>query len=146
MESSSNLDYTKMLEMCLVHDLPEIYSGDIFPFGNDFNEFSKKSFEKLAADKLFNFLDGDLKKKFINLYGEYSSMESNEAQIVKAIDKIQPDHLNLILRGGNWNKYNLTYSRLFEYKHIFVVKNKFTEFLYYDFILNSALEKGYLKK
>lgn len=146
MESSSGLDYTKMLEMCLVHDLPEIYSGDVFPFSDDFDKSVKEESEKLAAEKLFDLLDGDLKKKFVDLYGEYEEMETFESKIIKALDKIQPDHLNLLLKGANWEKYDITFTKLKDYKDVHVSKNSFTKKLYYDFILSAGLDKGYLKK
>ena len=146
LNSNSNLDYTRMLEMCLIHDLPEVYAGDVFPFGEGFNKVAKEKSDKYAADELFNLLDEPLKSKFINLYKEYSEIKSPEAEVVKALDKIQPDHLNVLLKGENWKFHNITFTKLFDYKDKYISKNVFTKSLYYDFIIKKGLDEGFLKK
>lgn len=141
----SNLDYTKMLELALIHDLPEIYSGDDFPFAKDFDLNSKKEKELTASEKLFSKLDPDLKEKFLSLYFDYMNLSSSEAEIVKALDKIQPDFLNLIISGENWKEYDITFTKLIDYKNTFVSKNEFTKFLF-DNILDKGLKNNWLKK
>ncbi|NQZ85270.1 MAG: HD domain-containing protein [Nanoarchaeales archaeon] len=146
LETGDNLDYTKMLEMALTHDLPEIYAGDIFPFEKGFDKAAKDESEEKAIKKLYNILPEKLQKRFFTLFDEYEEQKLVESQIIKAIDKIQPDHLNLIVKGENWKEHNLTYSMLVDYKKKHVDKNSFTKKLYFDFIMKSAIDKGYLKK
>ena len=139
------LDYTKMLELALIHDLPEVHAGDEFPFAKDFNPKTKEEKELVGADKLFSSLDSSLEKKFSDLFSDYLNLDSSEAEIVRALDKIQPDFLNLITEGENWAEFDLNVEKLVDYKEKFISKNEFTKFLFYN-ILDKGLKKNWLKK
>lgn len=45
------IDFDKLLKMALIHDLPEIYSGDTNPYRGDTN--NKKETEKNAAENYY---------------------------------------------------------------------------------------------
>jgi putative hydrolase of HD superfamily len=52
------VDFTRVLKLALIHDLPEIYAGDTNPYRSDLT--NKEENEKVAADKLFNMLPSTL--------------------------------------------------------------------------------------
>ena len=72
-----DLDLTKILAMCLVHDLPEVRVGDLTPHDDLSNKFK----DEHAAMR-------DLAPQWLELFEEYEAGQSNEAKFVKQIDKL----------------------------------------------------------
>lgn len=135
-ELPKNADFEKMLKLALIHDLPEIYAGDTFAF-DKLGQTTKKVRESKAAKKLFSILPKKTEKEFSDLIKEYEENKTKEAQIVKAIDKIQPILQNLCSNGKSWKKYSLTYEDIDDYKRKYVSKNKFL-FKIYNQLLDEA--------
>lgn len=108
---NSNLDYTKLLEMAIMHDLVEIYSGDVFAFDEE-NQIKKFNEEKESAKKLFGLLPESLNTKFHNLNDEYTNRKTPESQHLSAINKTIPTIQNKITNYYSWRKYNISSSRL----------------------------------
>mgnify|MGYP001269128538 CR=1 FL=1 len=71
------LDRMKVLEMCLVHDLPEVEVGDLTPH----DDVSTKSEDEMAAMK-------KLAPQWLALFEEYESGKTAEAKFVKYLDKL----------------------------------------------------------
>lgn len=80
------LDLEKVLIMILIHDLGEVFAGDIIP--DDFIEPNDK-FEKEinGLRKLFSKLNGG--EKFIEIWKEFEEGATPEARFVKQIDKLE---------------------------------------------------------
>lgn len=79
-------DMDKVIRMCLIHDLGEAFTGDI------------PTFEKTAADaeKEDSLLGGwvktlpeDVRGEFSALLEEMNALETQEAKIYKALDKLE---------------------------------------------------------
>ena len=86
------IDYTKMLEMALVHDIAEGKTGD-YTAANQLTHPELKA-EKLkkeaeAIKELKAMLPPPLNKKIYNLYQEYEKKQTLEAKIVSALDKLE---------------------------------------------------------
>lgn len=81
----------KALQMALVHDMEEIYSGDIVtPFkyySPEVTEAIKKVNQELIGD-VFHDLPEDTAFHFISLWNEEGKGETIEAQVVKVADKL----------------------------------------------------------
>ena len=81
----------KALTMALVHDMEEIYSGDIVtPFkyySPEVTEAIKKVNQELIGD-VFSDLPKDTASHFISLWNEEGKGETIEAQVVKVADKL----------------------------------------------------------
>ncbi|WP_090635350.1 HD domain-containing protein [Neobacillus massiliamazoniensis] len=83
-----DIDFNKVLRMSLVHDLGEAYDGDISAkVVVDVQEKLKK--EEQGIMKLTEALPKVLQQELIMLWQEYNSGKTNEAKLVKAIDKIE---------------------------------------------------------
>lgn len=108
---SSDLDYTKMLEMAIIHDLVEIYAGDTYTFDEEANK-SKVQREKEAAKKLFAKLPEKLQFQFDELNTEYVSRNSSEAQHISALNKLIPKIQNKITNYRAWRENNLSREKL----------------------------------
>lgn len=87
-EQYPDIDFLKLLKICIIHDLGEAISGDIAAIhqveGVDKGLEERKDFLKLLEP-----LSESLKAQFIYLWDEYESASSKEAQLAKAFDKIE---------------------------------------------------------
>lgn len=86
------VDYTKMLELALVHDIAEGKAGD-YTAANQIThpEIKKEKMQKEAAaiKEIKSLLPAPLNKKIYDLYQEYERKETFEAKIVSALDKLE---------------------------------------------------------
>ena len=73
----NDIDLTKVLSMCLVHDLPEVIVGDLTPHDDTTNkaELEHNAMKSLAPE-------------WLALFEEYEAGETKEAKFVKQIDKL----------------------------------------------------------
>jgi len=86
------IDYTKMLEIALVHDIAEGKTGDYTAanqIANPALKQEKKKKEDLAIKQLKTMLPSPLDKKIYTLYQEYEKKETIEAKIVSVLDKME---------------------------------------------------------
>lgn len=86
------VDYTKMLELALVHDIAEGKAGDYTvanQIANPNLKEEKQLKEAKAIKELKKLLPAPLNKKIYNLYQEYEKKETLEAKIVSALDKLE---------------------------------------------------------
>ena len=79
-------DMSKVMEMCLIHDMGECFTGDIPTF---LKTESDETREERLLDEWVNTLPEPYSKKMRELYAEMSKMETVEAQIYKALDKLE---------------------------------------------------------
>ena len=71
------LDLSKVLSLCIVHDVPEIIVGDLTPLDDCTN---KAKDEHSAMQKLA--------PQWLHLFEEYEAGQTAEAKFVKQIDKL----------------------------------------------------------
>jgi len=82
------LDQSRVLIMCLIHDLGEIYEGDIsaalLP-----DPGIKLGEESRAVRKVFSLLPPEAEKRYLEIWQEYVTASTKEALFVKALDKAE---------------------------------------------------------
>lgn len=103
----SSVDYTKMLEMALVHDIAESKTGDYTAANQIANPSLKKEKmerEKKAIKELKDLLPSPLNKKIYSLYQEYEKKETIEAKIVSVLDKLEAN-----LQANQYKDGDVTY-------------------------------------
>ncbi|MBP6994130.1 HD domain-containing protein [Candidatus Woesebacteria bacterium] len=101
------VDPLKCLKMILIHDIPEMYHGDIPAWMKDVNEekHSKhKMREAKASQKMFKTLPKRLQKHFDNINSEYENYESDEAKLAHALDKIESQLQHLDSGPKYWSE------------------------------------------
>lgn len=77
---------TKVLQYSLIHEIGEIYAGDITPSDN-ITDSKKYDLESEAVRKVFNKLkNGD---KYFRLWEEFELGKNQEAKFVKQMDKLE---------------------------------------------------------
>lgn len=82
------LDGLKVLMMCLIHDMGEIYDGDISAaLLPDAGEKFQMEFD--AVQQVFGLLPEEQRDEMMALWQEYNDDSSPEAHLVKALDKAE---------------------------------------------------------
>ena len=79
-------DMNRVIRMCLIHDLGEAFTGDI-------PTFAKTADNEETEDSLYhawvNTFPSPLKEEFTGLLAEMEALETREAKIYKALDKLE---------------------------------------------------------
>ena len=100
----ANMD--KVVDMCLIHDLGECFTGDI-------PTFLKTDSDRKTEDDLLNLwiekLPAEISKDFKDLYQEMEVQETKEAKIYKALDKLEAliQHNESPISTWSENEYEL---------------------------------------
>ena len=79
-------DMNKVIKMCLIHDLGEAFTGDIATF-NKTDADSRK--EELVYQEWLDSFPEFQKRQFRELLAEMSELETKEAKLYKALDKME---------------------------------------------------------
>ena len=87
-EEYQELDLSKLLMMSLIHDIGEIYDGDISA-ALEPDQKSKFHTEYLAVQKVFSLLPQAQASKMLELWLEYNENKTAEAKLIKALDKAE---------------------------------------------------------
>ncbi|MDR2908425.1 MAG: HD domain-containing protein [Oscillospiraceae bacterium] len=111
LERYEELDPLKMISLCLVHDLGEGYGGDISAALLPDPELKARA-EAQGLSRLLRRLPIKTRERIKSLAEEYNSGETKEAEVVKALDKLE----TLISHGQGKNPpglidyaFNLSY-------------------------------------
>ena len=80
------VDINKVIRMCLIHDLGEAVTGDIPCFQKT---SSDELTEKTAITSLLMNLPDDIRADFSALYAEMEELNTPEARLYKALDKME---------------------------------------------------------
>ncbi len=79
-------DMDKVIRMCLIHDLGEAFTGDIPSFEKTKNDEEKE--ENVLDEWVASFPEPD-RSQWQALYEEMNALETTEAKIYKALDKME---------------------------------------------------------
>lgn len=137
------VDIGRVVQMCVVHDLVEIYAGDTFAYDIEGNA-DKEAREKEAADKLFAMLPGEQGQMIRGMWEEFDAMETADAKYAACMDRLQPFYHNTLTDGHTWVESGT--NRAAVEKRMAVIK----EFMprVYDWVaanIDHAIEAGWLK-
>lgn len=142
--ANTQIDLLKVLKMVLIHDIVEIDAGDTFLYDTQKSHVNTDE-ELIAAKRIFGLLPTEQAQDFIAIWQEFEAGETEEAKFAKAMDRFEPMLQNASNQGGTWKEFNVPYEKVFEKKK--VIKNgSETVWAYAENLLNSCVEKGYLKK
>lgn len=109
------LDHDKVMRYALVHDLVEVYAGDVFAYTKDAKAKAEKTGrEHAAAERLRREF-----AEFPDLHdaiAAYERREDPESRFIYALDKLEP-MLTTVADGGRiWRKHGLTLEELIAQK------------------------------
>jgi putative hydrolase of HD superfamily len=87
------LDSDKAVRMALIHDICEVYSGDIANRVRDEDQIvpdsKKRELEREGTKKIVSLLPNDLAKEIFSLWEDFEYGKSEEARLVKDLDKLE---------------------------------------------------------
>ncbi|MBR1728447.1 MAG: HD domain-containing protein [Selenomonadaceae bacterium] len=110
--SNEPIDISKVMLMCLIHDLVEIYAGDTYAYDEE-NLKTQKAREDIAKERIFSLLPEDQKKEFIKLFDEFEEYQTAESKFAHAMDNLQPLILNDSNDGGDWRAHQVTAKQIY---------------------------------
>ncbi|PVB60182.1 HD domain-containing protein [Labrenzia sp. 011] len=107
-----DIDFLKLLKLCLIHDLGEAISGDI-PAPEQQPGDNRQARERADFQTLCAPLPQDLAKQLLVLWDEYAEAATVEARFAKAFDKLETifQHLLMPPPSAGFYEFNLTYGR-----------------------------------
>ncbi len=136
-------DVGRVVQMCVVHDLVEIYAGDTFAYDVSGNE-DKEVREKKAADKLFAILPPEQGSMIRSLWEEFDAMETADAKYAACMDRIQPFFHNTLTDGHTWVEGGTCRAQVEQ--RTAVIKEFMPEvYQWIEASIDRAIENGWLK-
>jgi len=135
-------DYTKLLELALVHDIAEAETGDCpksVQYAHPEMKQLKKQQELEAMQKYKNILPTELGERVFALWNEYEEKQTPEAKLVAALDKIDANLQANFYHDGDV-RYWLECEDGEQYRKINTEKKQVVAILDEDFI--KELENG----
>ena len=107
------LDISKVVNMCLIHDLGECFTGDIPTF---VKTDSDRETEDALLYKWVSTLPAELSDELSALYKEMEEQETKEAKLYKALDKLEAiiQHNESPINTWSDNEYELNKTYAFD--------------------------------
>ena len=99
--SNEKVDISKVMLMCLIHDVVEIDAGDTYAYDSAALETQKER-EEAAKERIYSLLPEDQKEKLVAIFDEFEANETPEAHFAHAMDNFQPLLLNDSNGGKDW--------------------------------------------
>ena len=81
-----DVDINKVVDMCLIHDLGECFTGDIPTF---IKTDEDRDVEDSLLNKWVKSLPTDVSNELMSLYEEMEVQETKEAKLYKSLDKLE---------------------------------------------------------
>lgn len=142
--SNEKIDITKVMLMCLIHDVVEIDAGDTYAYDKEALK-TQKAREDAAKERIYSLLPEDQKIHLQKIFDEFEENKTAEAKFAHAMDNFQPLLLNNSNNGSDWREHKVTARQIYERQ------NKTKEgseklFEITDSILQEHIKKGNIPK
>ncbi len=142
--SNEPVDISRVMIMCLIHDIVEIDAGDTYAYDSE-GLATQKVREDAAKERIFSLLPEDQKEELVALFDEFEDDETPEAKYAHAMDNLQPLMLNDSNDGADWREHGVTR------KQVYGRQSKTREgseklFELTDRIIRQHIEKGNVKE
>lgn len=141
--SNEEIDISKVMIMCLIHDIVEIDAGDTYAYDEEGLK-TQKAREDAAKERIYSLLPEDQKEEMIALFEEFEEGLTPESRFAHAMDNLQPLMLNDSNDGGDWKEHDARAEAVYK-RH--EMTRKASEKLYEvtDMIIKDNIKKGNLK-
>ncbi len=104
------IDINRVIEILLVHDIPEIDVGDQIIYQGHSDIRAAKELE--AAQRIFGLLPYQQANWCMERWQEYEDRKTNEAIFAYAVDRLMPVLHNLNNNGQSWKENNVTLNKV----------------------------------
>ena len=110
--ANEEVDISKVMLMCLIHDIVEIDAGDTYAYDAEGLKTQKEREDK-AKERIFSLLPQDQKEELIALFDEFEAYETAESKYAHAMDNLQPLILNNSNEGGDWRQHGVNATTIY---------------------------------
>lgn len=141
--ANEEIDVSRVMLMCLIHDIVEIDAGDTYAYDADALKTQKQREEK-AKERIFSILPGEQGAELAALFDEFEACETAESKFAHAMDNLQPLLLNDSNNGSDWREHGIRSEQVYKRQE----KTKLGSeklFSVTDRIIKENIEKGNLR-
>lgn len=110
--SNEPVDITRVMLMCLIHDVVEIDAGDTYAYDAEGLK-TQKAREEAAKERIYSLLPEDQKKELAAIFDEFEESKTPESKFAHAMDNLQPLMLNNSNDGGDWREYGVSAKQVY---------------------------------
>lgn len=142
--ANEDVDITRVMLMCLIHDIVEIDAGDTYAYDSEGLQ-TQKVREEAAKQRIFSMLPEEQAAEFIALFDEFDGYETAESKFAHAMDNLQPLILNNSNGGSDWKEHQVSVNRVYQ-RHSKTRLGSEKLFEVTDCILRENVEKGNIRK
>lgn len=142
--SNEPVDITKVMIMCLIHDIVEIDAGDTYAYDTEGLK-TQKAREDAAKERIFSLLPNAQKEELTALFDEFEEARTAESRFAHVMDNLQPLLLNNSNGGADWREHEVYASQVYGRQQ----KTRYGSKQLYeitDQILKENLKKGNIKE
>lgn len=111
--ANEKIDISKVMLMCLIHDVVEIDAGDTYAYDSEGLKTQEER-ERKAADRLFGMLPDDQRDELRAIFEEFEAYETPESKFAHTMDNFQPLLLNNSNNGGDWKEHGVKYDTIWK--------------------------------
>jgi len=141
--ANEEIDITRVMLMCLIHDIVEIDAGDTYAYDTE-GQQTQKDREDAAKQRIFSILPEDQAEELIALFDEFEAYETPESRFAHAMDNVQPLMLNNSNDGYDWREHNVAADQVYRrHQKTRLGSEKLYEVT--DRILQDNIKKGNIK-
>ena len=105
--ANEEVDISKVMLMCLIHDIVEIDAGDTYAYDEERLK-TQKAREDAAKERIFSLLPEDQKEELTALFDEFEENRTAESRYAHAMDNLQPLILNHSNGGSDWTEHGVS--------------------------------------
>ncbi len=142
--ANEEVDLSRVMLMCLIHDIVEIDAGDTYAYDEE-GKKSQKLREAEAKERIYSLLPEDQKLELQEIFDEFEEGKTAEARFAHAMDNLQPLLLNHSNDGGDWREHNVCAEQVYGRQK---VTREGSEKLYEltDALIQENIRKGNLRE
>ena len=141
--SNESIDISKVMIMCLIHDIVEIDAGDTYAYDSA-GLATQKEREDAAKERIFSLLPEDQKVELTTLFDEFEENATPEAKFAHSMDNLQPLMLNDSNDGGDWKEHQVTREQVYG-RRSRTREGSEKLFELTDMVLKKHIEKGNIR-
>ena len=140
--AEEKIDLCHVLKLLLVHDIIEIDAGDTYCY-DELRTKDQSIREHQAAERIFSLLPEDQANTMGDLWREFESRKTPEAQFAVALDCLMPLLHNLHTKGKSWQEHSITMDQVISHNRV-MNDGSAQLWQFAQSIIEQAVTKGYL--
>ena len=110
--SNEPVDITRVMLMCLIHDVVEIDAGDTYAYDEE-GKKTQKAREEAAKERIYSLLPEDQKEELAAIFDEFEESKTPESKFAHAMDNLQPLMLTNSNDGGDWREHGVSAKQVY---------------------------------